>query len=73
VDEALEEIGAQTPERVNGSPARPQRPIAPARMAALEERVEMLESTTGMIFGALKKVLRLLRVRASEATERDTT
>ena len=73
VDEALEEIGAQTPERVNGSPARPQRPIAPARIAALEERVEMLESTTGMIFGALKKVLRLLRVRVSEATERDTT
>lgn len=73
VDEALEAIGARTPERVNGSPARPQRPVAPARMAALEERVEMLESTTGMIFGALKKVLRLLRVRASEATERDTT
>ena len=43
-------------------------------MADLEHRVEMLESATGMIFGALKKVLRLLRGRASgaEATERDS-
>lgn len=73
VDEALAALGARAPARVNGSPARAPRPIAPARMTALEERVEMLESTTGMIFGALKKVLRLLRVRASEPAERDPT
>ncbi|RPH59974.1 MAG: DUF2075 domain-containing protein [Burkholderiales bacterium] len=43
------------------------------RIALLEERVDMLESTTGMIFGALKKVLRLLRARVSDrgADDRD--
>src|SRR5690606_23294610 len=35
----------------------------PASLAALEERVAVLESTTGMIFGTLKKVLRMLRTR----------
>lgn len=35
-------------------------------LKALEERVELLESTTGMIFGTLKKVLRMLRTRASD-------
>ncbi len=38
---------------------------APSRLVDLEERVELLESTVGMVFGALKKVLRLLRGRAS--------
>ena len=38
---------------------------APNRLVDLEERVELLESTVGMVFGALKKVLRLLRGRAS--------
>ncbi len=42
-----------------------------ARFTALEERIEMLESSTGMIFGALKKVLRLLRVRVSESEPAD--
>jgi len=37
-----------------------------ASIAALEERVALLESTTGMIFGTLKKVLRLLRARAAD-------
>lgn len=31
--------------------------------AQLEQRIELLESTTAMIFGTLKKVLRLLRAR----------
>ena len=35
-------------------------------LVALEERVALLESTTGMIFATLKKVLRILRTRASE-------
>ncbi len=35
-------------------------------LAALEERVALLESTTGMIFGTLKKVLRMLRARTSD-------
>lgn len=39
-------------------------------IAALEERVALLESTTGMMFGTLKKVLRMLRTRAS-GTERE--
>lgn len=39
----------------------------PSSLAALEERVAILESTTGMIFGTLKKVLRLLRTRASDS------
>ncbi|MBX3590887.1 MAG: XrtA-associated ATPase [Burkholderiaceae bacterium] len=57
---------------VNGSGRRSE--ASTGRMADLEHRVEMLESATGMIFGALKKVLRLLRGRASgaEATERDS-
>jgi len=38
-----------------------------ASLAALEERVALLESTTGMIFGTLKKVLRMLRSRASNS------
>ncbi len=38
-----------------------------ASLAALEERVALLESTTGMIFGTLKKVLRMLRSRASDS------
>ncbi|MFP5405546.1 MAG: XrtA/PEP-CTERM system-associated ATPase [Gammaproteobacteria bacterium] len=37
----------------------------PSRLAALEERVELLESTTGMMFGTLKKVLRALRLRTA--------
>ncbi|HLS54879.1 MAG TPA: XrtA/PEP-CTERM system-associated ATPase [Zeimonas sp.] len=36
------------------------------KMLDLDERVAMLESTTAMIFSALKKVLRLLRIRTSE-------
>jgi putative secretion ATPase (PEP-CTERM system associated) len=36
-------------------------------LAALEERVAVLESTTGMIFGTLKKVLRMLRSRSSDS------
>jgi len=53
---------------VNGSAGH--RADAPAgRLAELEQRVEMLESATGMIFGALKKVLRLLRSRASAAAQ----
>ncbi|MFO1300340.1 MAG: XrtA/PEP-CTERM system-associated ATPase [Burkholderiaceae bacterium] len=58
---------------VNGSGRRPSE-ASSGRLADLEHRVEMLESATGMIFGALKKVLRLLRGRASgaEATERDS-
>jgi putative secretion ATPase (PEP-CTERM system associated) len=57
---------------VNGSGRRSG--ASSGRLADLEHRVEMLESATGMIFGALKKVLRLLRGRASgaEATERDS-
>jgi len=35
-------------------------------LAALEERVALLESTTGMIFSTLKKVLRLLRSRTTD-------
>ena len=31
----------------------------------------MLESTTGMVFNALKKLLRLMRVRASDRTADD--
>ena len=42
-------------------------PADASSLAALEERVALLESTTGMIFGTLKKVLRLLRTRASES------
>ncbi|MCD6680950.1 MAG: XrtA-associated ATPase [Burkholderiaceae bacterium] len=38
-----------------------------ASLAALEDRVALLESTTGMIFGTLKKVLRMLRSRASDS------
>ncbi len=45
--------------------ARDDRPSPP--LASLEERVALLESTTGMIFGMLKKVLRMLRARASES------
>ena len=58
---------------VNGAGRRPSG-ASSGRVADLEHRVEMLESATGMIFGALKKVLRLLRGRASgaEATERDS-
>jgi len=53
---------------VNGSATAPA--DAPAeRLAELEQRVAMLESATGMIFGALKKVLRLLRGRASEPAQ----
>lgn len=36
------------------------------RRIDLEERIELLESTVAMVFGALKKVLRLLRSRASQ-------
>lgn len=39
---------------------------APASLAALEERVALLESTTGMIFATLKKVLRILRSRGTD-------
>ena len=39
----------------------------PSRMGALEERVELLESTTGMMFGTLKKVLRARRLRQATA------
>ena len=58
---------------VNGSGRRSPE-ASSSRVADLEHRVEMLESATGMIFGALKKVLRLLRGRASgsDATERDS-
>jgi putative secretion ATPase (PEP-CTERM system associated) len=58
---------------VNGSGRRASE-AASGRIADLEHRVEMLESATGMIFGALKKVLRLLRGRASGAgaTEHDS-
>ncbi len=53
---------------VNGSASH--RADAPTgRLVELEQRVEMLESATGMIFGALKKVLRLLRSRVSAATQ----
>jgi putative secretion ATPase (PEP-CTERM system associated) len=58
---------------MNGRGRRPSE-ASSGRLADLEHRVEMLESATGMIFGALKKVLRLLRGRASgaETTERDS-
>ena len=45
--------------------------VSQGRLAALEERVDMLESTTGMVFNALKKLLRLMRVRASDRTADD--
>ncbi len=41
--------------------------LPPARLAALEERVELVEATIAMVFGTLKKVLRMLRTRASAA------
>lgn len=37
-----------------------------ASLVALEERVALLESTTGMMFGTLKKVLRMLRSRSAD-------
>ncbi len=42
-----------------------------ASLAALEERVALLESTTGMIFGTLKKVLRMLRATRESESERN--
>ncbi|MBN9430273.1 MAG: AAA family ATPase [Burkholderiales bacterium] len=44
---------------VSSSPGR----RTDAETSALEERIALLESTTAMIFGTLKKVLRLLRAR----------
>ncbi len=42
-----------------------------ASIDALEERVALLESTTGTIFGVLKKVLRMLRTRAADDDKRN--
>jgi len=56
---------------IPGGNAETEREAAPpGSLASLEERLALLEATTGMIFGTLKKVLRMLRSRASEG-ERD--
>ncbi len=58
--------GAAAAEREGGNVDTTEGAPEPSSLAALEERVALLESTTGMIFGTLKKVLRMLRNRVAD-------
>ena len=61
LSEVLEASGADGASSVAHQPQRRGQDLA-----SLEERVALVESTTAMIFGVLKRELRLLRARASE-------
>jgi len=62
----------EAPAADGGSSAAHQSQRRGQDLAAIEERVALVESTTAMIFGVLKRVLRLLRARASEPRSDDS-